>query len=67
MPKYCVTLERTVRTVKWIEAENDKEAIRLAEKVHHQMKNSDYEEGESDSEYDYSLISDDDRVLVWFD
>lgn len=53
MGKYCITMERTLRIAKWFEAENDEIARGLADKIHMETKDSEYEGG--DAEYDYAL------------
>ena len=67
MKAYRVCLERTVRAVRWFEAETDEEAMKLAERLHYTMDDSAYEDGESDSEYDYALSDDTGRDLKCFD
>lgn len=66
MKEYRVILERTVRAVRRIEAESDKEAMELARAMHLQTPDSQYEDGESDSEYDYALIDDCGHKLISF-
>lgn len=67
MKRYRVTLERTVRATRWIEAENDQEAMEIAKRMHYRTDDSEYENGESDSEYDYALMDENGRDLVYFD
>ena len=65
MGEYCITMERTTRIAKWFEAEDDNQARELADKIHMETKDSEYEDG--DSEYDYALCDGGGRTVVgWY-
>lgn len=62
--RYCVTMERTTRIAQWFEATSDEEAKIIAEKIHDDMKPSDYESG--DEEQNYAICEETGRtVLDW--
>lgn len=65
MKEYCITMERTLRISKWFEAENDEEAIELANKIYTETADDEYEDGSI--EHLYALSEDNGRTVVDWD
>ena len=66
MKEYCVYLKKTVVIEKWFSAENDDVAASEGQKIHHSTNESEFEYGQGSIEYDYSIIDENGRNIVYW-
>lgn len=66
MKQYYVRLKQTVVIEKCFIAENDDEAMRMANMIHLETDDSEFENGCGEREYDYALRDDVGRDLVYW-
>lgn len=57
-------MERTLRVAKEFQAEDDTAAERVAARLLMETEDEEYEDG--NCEYDYSLTSEDGKIIVWW-
>ena len=67
MKKYLVRLAQTVVIEKWFEAETDEDAITEAHKIHLRTDDTEFENGVGAREYDYALVDEYGKDLVYWD